>query len=169
MRQLRAVLARIAGFFAGAPAGAGGARRDRRTEHVPTNVLGGPQRRRRADGTGRACFAVRPKELRLAFDGSGCLSDRERFALLAARGAVDPQVVERWQRLRPVSAHGNREGQGEEEELFPECMAVVGLLYQMVAHLIDYRGQLTNFAEPGWPLRPYPRLPAADPGNHVPG
>jgi hypothetical protein len=110
--------------------------------------------------TGEGC----PENLRKRFQGlfsrmTG-LSDRERFAFLAAREAVDLRLVKRWQDLRPVSAHGNRAGQGNEEGLFMECMAVLALLYQMVAHLIDYRGYLTNLTEPGWPMRPYPLVPS---------
>jgi hypothetical protein len=104
-----------------------------------------------------------PEPLRARFDGlfspmTG-LSDRERLAWLSSRGAIAPGLITRWQRLRPVSAHGNREGQGEQAELYSECLAVLGLLYQLPAHLIGYEGMLTSFTEPGWPLRRYPLLP----------
>jgi hypothetical protein len=118
-----------------------------------------------------------PEDLHNRFDGlfsrmSG-LTDRERLAWLAARGAIDPALAEAWQRLRPVSAHGNRQDQGEDDPLYHQCMAVVGLMYQLVAHLIDYRGHLRAFAELGWPLRPYP-LPfkpdaTGDAGEQVSG
>jgi hypothetical protein len=66
-----------------------------------------------------------------------------------------------------VSWRGSREGQGEIEPLFQDCMAVLGLLYQLVAHLIGFKGWLTNFGEPDWPLRPYPIAPAAKAGQEL--
>lgn len=43
-------------------------------------------------------------------------------------------------------------------------MAVVELLYQLVANLIDYRGELASLGTIGWPLRRYPlALPAPTP------
>jgi hypothetical protein len=106
-----------------------------------------------------------PEPLRRCIDGllsnmTG-LSNRERFAMLAARGAIDLQVAQRWQRLRPVSAHGGRQGQGDSDPLYYDCMAVLGLLYQLVAHLIDYQGHLRNLSARGCALQPYPlRLPS---------
>jgi hypothetical protein len=106
-----------------------------------------------------------PEHLQKRFDGLFAplagLSDRERLAHLASLGAVDRALAERWQRLRPVSAHGSREGQGDTEPLFQDCMAVLGLLYQLVAHLIGLKGWLTNLGAAGWPLRPYPLATAA--------
>lgn len=105
-----------------------------------------------------------PAGLRNRFDGLFSpmmgLSVRERLTWLVNEGAIDLRLAESWQHLRPVSAHGNRADPEEVDPLYRECMAVVGLLYQLVAHIIGYRGYLTSFAERGWPLRPYP-FPAA--------
>jgi hypothetical protein len=110
-----------------------------------------------------------PEPLRRRFDGLLSnmmgLSNRERFAMLAILGAIDLDVAQRWQRLRPVSAHGSREGQGDSDPLYYECMAVLGLLYQLVAHLIDYQGHLRNFSARGWPVQPYPFLVPPPPAS----
>lgn len=87
------------------------------------------------------------------------LSDRDRLTWLADRGAIDASLEPRWAALRNPSAHADRERQGDEATLFTECMAVLTLLHQLIAHLVGYQGQLSNYVERAWPLRPYP-LPA---------
>jgi hypothetical protein len=89
------------------------------------------------------------------------LSNRERLGILIGRGGIALEAAQRWQRLRPASAHGVRKGRSESDPLYYDCMAVLGLLYQLVAHVIDYRGRLRDLSAPGWRIKPYPFPTAA--------
>jgi hypothetical protein len=83
-------------------------------------------------------------------------STREVMKKLGSIGAVDGNLEKRWGRLRNPSAHADREGQGHEDALFRECMAVLALLYQLSFYLIGYEGYFSDYAAKGWPLRKYP-------------
>jgi hypothetical protein len=73
---------------------------------------------------------------------------------LAASGAIDPNALRVWRKLRPASAHGQRKGLGAPAKLAKRCDCVSALLYQLVFHAIGYRGKYADPATRTW--RDYP-------------
>jgi hypothetical protein len=49
--------------------------------------------------------------------------------------------------------------------LLRECVAVLGLLYQLTFYLIEYIGPYTDLGTCGWPLRQYSLKQSEDTGQ----
>lgn len=79
----------------------------------------------------------------------------DRLQALAASGAINPDYIRAWKRLRNVNAHAFQSGElgARQVDLIKQCTV---LLYQIIFHAIGYKGVYTDYATPGWPLRTYP-------------
>lgn len=79
----------------------------------------------------------------------------DRLQALAAAGAINPDHVRAWKRLRNVNAHTFQSGElgANQIDLIKQCTV---LLYQIIFYAIGYKGVYTDYATSGWPLRTYP-------------
>jgi hypothetical protein len=79
----------------------------------------------------------------------------DRLQALARAGAINPEYIRAWKRLRNVNAHAFQSGElgSKQIELIETCTV---LLYQVIFYAIGYKGVYTDYATPGWPLRTYP-------------
>jgi hypothetical protein len=80
----------------------------------------------------------------------------DRLRALAARGLVDAELINSWQKLRNVNAHHFQSGKLDGEQLSELLQQCTVLFYQIVFARINYRGVYTDYATPGWPERVYP-------------
>jgi hypothetical protein len=83
----------------------------------------------------------------------------DKMRLLAKKGAIAEQQWKAWQKLRNINVHSFQATGLSTAESSAFVASGRVLLYQLIFHLIGYRGPYLDFTIADWPLKQYPPPP----------
>ena len=92
---------------------------------------------------------------------------QDRLIPLAQSGRVTADYVKAWSALRNKHVHPKAKdlqklADGDIQEFLDLIQKVTTLMYEIVFHLIDYKGPYVDFGSYGYPMKQYPQTPNVD-------